>query len=86
MVSRTVDQRSLFLQNGEKDRQVEPHFLCLRPRLHEQIKPPLFAQIRPELLHMDRELEQLKEVLFAHINAALETNPTTCFTFWCRVV
>ena len=42
-----------------------------RPRLHEQIKQPLFAQIRPEYLHMDREFEQLKEVLFAHVNAAL---------------
>ena len=42
----------------------------LRPRLHEQIKHTLFAQIRPELLHTDREFEQLKEVLFAHENAA----------------
>ena len=39
--------------------------------LHEQINRALFAQIRPELLHTDREFEQLKEVLFAHVNAAL---------------
>ena len=42
-----------------------------RQRLHEQIKHSLFAQIRPELLHTDQEFEQLKEVLFAHVNAAL---------------
>ena len=48
-------------------------FDCLlRPRLQEQIKHTSFAQICPELLHTDRELEQLKEVLFAHVNAALE--------------
>ena len=35
------------------------------------IEHAIFAQIRPELLHTDRELEQLKEVLFAHVNAAL---------------
>ena len=46
-------------------------FSGLRPRFHEQIKHTLFAQIRPELLHTDREFEQLKEVLFAHVNAAL---------------
>ena len=43
----------------------------LRPCLLEQIKHALFAQILPELLHADREFEQLKEVLFAHVNAAL---------------
>ena len=45
-------------------------FELLRPRLHEQIKPSLFKQIRPELLDTDREFEQLKEVLFAYVNAA----------------
>ena len=45
--------------------------LVLRLRLHEQIKHGLFAQICPELLHTDREFEQLKQVLFAHVNAAL---------------
>ena len=45
-----------------------------RPRLHEKIKHALFAQIRPGLLHTDREFEQLKEVLFAHVNAALNGN------------
>ena len=44
----------------------------VRPRLHEQIKHTLFAQILPEFLHTDREFEQIKEVLFAHVNAALE--------------
>ena len=44
----------------------------LRPCLHEQIKQRLFEQIRPGLLHTDREFEQLKEVLFAHVNAALD--------------
>ena len=34
-------------------------------------KKTLFAQIRPELFHTNREFEQLKEVLFAHVNAAL---------------
>ena len=42
----------------------------LRPRLHEQIKHALFAQIRPELLHTDREFEQFKVILFFHVNAA----------------
>ena len=45
--------------------------VSFRPRLHEQIKHTLFAQILPQLLHRDREFEQLKEVLFAHVNAAL---------------
>ena len=44
--------------------------LSLRPRLHEQIKQSLFEQIRPGLLHTDREFEHLKEVLFAQVNAA----------------
>ena len=49
------------------------HLLNLptRPRLHEQIKRALLAQIRPELLHTVREFERLKEVLFAHVSAAL---------------
>ena len=47
---------------------------ALRPRLHEQIKRALFAQIRPELLHTVPEFEQSKEVLFAYANAALTTN------------
>ena len=45
-------------------------FSVLRPRLHEQIKLALFAQIHPELLHTDREFEQLKVTLFAHVNKA----------------
>ena len=52
------------------------HFLgeSFRPRLHEQIKQRLFEQIRPGLLHTDREFEQSKNVLFAHLNAALEVD------------
>ena len=42
----------------------------LRPRFHEQIKQLLFEQIRLCLLHSDRKSEQLKEVLFAYVNAA----------------
>ena len=45
--------------------------MFFRPRLHEQIKYTLFAQICPELIYTDWEFEQLKEVLFAHVNAAL---------------
>ena len=42
----------------------------LRPRLHEQIKPPLIAQILdPYEVTLD-ELSQIKVVLFAHVNAA----------------
>ena len=52
-------------------------FWWLRPRLHEQIKHTLFAQIFPELLHTDREFEQIKEGLFAYVNAAL-TKRTVC--------
>ena len=47
-----------------------PSVRALRPRLHEQIKYTLFAQIRLESLHRDREFEQLKEVLFSHVLAA----------------
>ena len=48
--------------------------LTLRPCTHMQIKHTWFEQIRPELLHTDREFEQLKEVLFAHVNAALRAH------------
>ena len=42
-----------------------------RPRLHEQIKPPLFAQIlNPYEVNTD-EFAQINHVLFAHVNAAL---------------
>ena len=47
--------------------------MFLKPGLHEQIKHAIIAQIRPELLHTDREFEQLKEVLFAHVNAAIRS-------------
>ena len=50
----------------------QPRWLyAFRPRLHEQIKHALFAQILPELLLTDREFEQLKVTLFAHVNKAL---------------
>ena len=60
----TSEVRKMIINNNKSN-------FCLRPRLHEQIKHALFAQIRPGLLHTDREFEQLKEVLFAHVNAAL---------------
>ena len=42
----------------------------LRPRLHEQIKPPLIAQILdPYEVTLD-EFAQINVVLFAHVNAA----------------
>ena len=44
---------------------------CLKPCPHEQVNHHLFEQIGPELLHSDREFEQLREVLFAHVIAAL---------------
>ena len=44
--------------------------LALRPRLHEQIKPPLIAQIPdPYEARLD-EFAQIKYVLFALVNAA----------------
>ena len=42
----------------------------LRPRLHEQIKPPLIAQILDPYKVTAEEFEQIKYVLFAHVNAA----------------
>ena len=53
----------------------------VRVRLHEQIKHALFAQIRPELLHTDREFEELKEVLFAHVNSALTRGNISYFFY-----
>ena len=42
----------------------------LRPRLHEQIKPPLLAQIiNPYEVTTDK-FAQINHVLFAHVNAA----------------
>ena len=42
----------------------------LRPRLHEQIKPPLIAQILDPYEVTPGEFGQIKVVLFAHVNAA----------------
>ena len=47
----------------------------VRPRLHEQIKHALFAQIRPGLLHTDREFEQIKPPLIAQILDPYEVTP-----------
>ena len=45
--------------------------VSFRPRLHEQIKPPLIALILdPYEVTLD-EYAQIKLVLFAHVNAAL---------------
>ena len=61
-------KKNLYETSGMRDAN-----RTVRPRLHEQIKHTLFEQIRPESLHTDREFEQLKEVLFAYVNAALLT-------------
>ena len=39
-----------------------------RPRLHEQIKHSLFAQILKELLRTDPKFDQIQLTLFAHVN------------------
>ena len=44
--------------------------LALRPRLHEQIKPPLIAQILDPYEVTPDEIAQIRYVLFAHVNAA----------------
>ena len=43
---------------------------CIRPRLHEQIKPPLIAQILDPYEVTPDEFAQIKYVLFAHVDAA----------------
>ena len=43
----------------------------LKPRLHEQIKPPLIAQILDPYEVTPYEFALIKYVLFAHVNAAL---------------
>ena len=43
----------------------------LKPCTHEQIKHPLFEQIRPELLHTDLEFEQIKSIYLLHVYEAL---------------
>ena len=42
-----------------------------RPRLHDQIKPPLIAQILDPYEVTPDEFAQIKYVLFAPVNAAL---------------
>ena len=42
----------------------------LRPRLHKQIKPPLFAQVLNPYEVTPNEFAQIKYVLFARVNAA----------------
>ena len=42
----------------------------LRPRLHEQIKPPLIDQILDLYEVTPGKFAQIKVVLFAHVNAA----------------
>ena len=49
-------------------------FKLFRPRLHKQIKPPLIAQILDPYEVTPDEFAQIKHVLFAHVNAALETS------------
>ena len=42
-----------------------------RPRLHEQIKPPLIAQIPDPSEVTPGGFAQIKDDLFAHVNVAL---------------
>ena len=49
----------------------EQIFCLLRVRLHEQIKPALFAQILTELLDTNPKIEQIQAAIFAHVNPAL---------------
>ena len=44
--------------------------VILRPRLHEQTKPPLIAQILDPYEVTPDEFAQIKHILFAHVNAA----------------
>ena len=46
------------------------HPYIVRPRLHEQIKPPLIAQILDPYEVTPDEFAQIKYVLFARENAA----------------
>ena len=43
----------------------------VRPRLHEQIQPSLVAQILDPYEVTPDKFEQIKYVLFAHVNKAL---------------
>ena len=46
-------------------------FISFKPRLHEQIKPPLIAQIIDPYEVTPDEFAQIKLVLFDHVNEAL---------------
>ena len=48
-------------------------FQFFRPRLHEQIRPPLIAQILDPYEVTPGEFAQINVVLFAHVNAGLCT-------------
>ena len=48
----------------------------VRLRLHEQIKPPLIAQILDPYEVTQDEFAQIKRVLFAHVNAPLTMGRT----------
>ena len=50
-----------------------------RPRLHEQIKPPLIAQILDPYELTPDEFAQIKVVLLAHVNAVLHINNYIAF-------
>ena len=46
------------------------------PRLHEQIKPPLIAQIIDPNKVTPDELAQIKHILFAHVNCRITLSTT----------
>ena len=46
--------------------------MTYRPRLYEQIKPPLIAQILDPFEVTPDEFAQIMYVLFAHVNTALD--------------
>ena len=48
-----------------------PSKSAFRPRLHEQIKPPLIAKILDPYEVTPDKFAQVTVVLFAHVNAAL---------------
>ena len=59
-----------FIEKGKShlSRRASP-FTGIRPRLHEQVKPPLIAQILDPYEATPDEFEQIKHILFALVNA-----------------
>ena len=62
--------RPLSICIGDKSLVKVPTHLSVRLRLHEQIKPPLIAEILDPYEVTPDEFAQISYVLFAHVNAA----------------